>query len=192
MAATKISLKLLINKSTNKVLFAEANKDFVDFLFSLLALPLGAVVKILTHKHVVGSLGHLYRSLKNLSISHLQSKTNRDNLLNPYLPTALCQLLNQPEELRSLDYDYEHVKKGYVKEGFAYMVMDDLSVSPISTISSITVLSKFQVKDVGVLVEKTVRVGMDECIKILRFSMQSTTILSDVFLGAKIKRESDT
>ncbi|KMZ73209.1 hypothetical protein ZOSMA_150G00080 [Zostera marina] len=61
-------------------------------------------------------------------------------------------------------------------------------MSPVSTISSITGLNKFQVKDVGFLEEKTIRVGVDEYVKILKVSMQSTTILSDVFLEEKIKR----
>jgi hypothetical protein len=34
----QVSLKLLVNKDTNKVLFAEAGKDFVDVHFSFLTL----------------------------------------------------------------------------------------------------------------------------------------------------------
>lgn len=51
---------------------------------------------------------------------------------------------------------------GYVKGVVTYMVMDDLVVSPMSTISSITLLNKFNIKDVGVLQETSVSVGMDE------------------------------
>jgi hypothetical protein len=45
MAATKVSvsLKLLIEKKSQRVLFAEAEKKFVDFLFSIFTLPLGTV-----------------------------------------------------------------------------------------------------------------------------------------------------
>lgn len=56
------------------------------------------------------------------------------------------------------------VKIGYVKEVVKFMVMDDLAVSRMSTISSITILNKFQVRDVGALEERTVSVGMDEVI----------------------------
>ncbi|KMZ62961.1 hypothetical protein ZOSMA_42G00010 [Zostera marina] len=80
------------------------------------------------------------------------------------------------------------VKEGYVRELITYMVMDDLSVSSMSTISSITLLNKFQVKDVGVLEERIVSVGMDEGIKILKTSLQSSTVLSDVFLVKKIAK----
>lgn len=42
------------------------------------------------------------------------------------------------------------------------MIMDDLTVRPTSTISSITSLNKFNVKDVAVLEEKVIDMGMDE------------------------------
>ncbi|XWS75029.1 hypothetical protein CRYUN_Cryun01aG0050000 [Craigia yunnanensis] len=42
------------------------------------------------------------------------------------------------------------------------MVMDDLMVEPMSTISSIALLNRFNVKDVGALEEKTIKIGMDE------------------------------
>ena len=43
-----------------------------------------------------------------------------------------------------------------------YMVMDDLTVEPMSTISSIALLNRFNVRDVGALEEKTIKIGMDE------------------------------
>ncbi|WMV35339.1 hypothetical protein MTR67_028724 [Solanum verrucosum] len=42
-------------------------------------------------------------------------------------------------------------KGGFVKEAVTYMVTDDLVVKPMSPISSITLLNKFNVKNVGVL-----------------------------------------
>ncbi|THG00362.1 hypothetical protein TEA_000552 [Camellia sinensis var. sinensis] len=41
MSSSKVSLKLLIDTKAHKVLFAEAGKDFVDFLFNILSLPVG-------------------------------------------------------------------------------------------------------------------------------------------------------
>jgi hypothetical protein len=49
-----------------------------------------------------------------------------------------------------------------VKDVVTYMIMDDLEVKPMSTISSITILNRFNVKDVGALEEKIVGLGMDE------------------------------
>lgn len=51
---------------------------------------------------------------------------------------------------------------GYVKGVVTYMIMDDLEVQPMSTISSIAMLNKFNVKDVGALEEKVVQLGLQE------------------------------
>ncbi|KAM0860678.1 hypothetical protein ACQ4PT_046359 [Festuca glaucescens] len=40
ITASKLSMKLLVNSKSHRVLYAEAGKDVVDFLFSLLTLPL--------------------------------------------------------------------------------------------------------------------------------------------------------
>ena len=50
----------------------------------------------------------------------------------------------------------------YVKGGVSYMIMDDLVVTPMSTISSITLLNQFEVKEIGVLRERVIDVGMSE------------------------------
>ncbi|PQQ18462.1 uncharacterized protein Pyn_37646 [Prunus yedoensis var. nudiflora] len=42
------------------------------------------------------------------------------------------------------------------------MVMDDLEVKPMSTFSSIAMLNKFNVKEIGALEEKAVNLGMEE------------------------------
>ncbi|KAM4104570.1 hypothetical protein ACJW30_06G168400 [Castanea mollissima] len=71
---------------------------------------------------------------------------------------------------------------GYVKGVVTYMVMDNLEVKPMSTISSITLLNKFDVKEIGALEEKVVELGMDEGVKLLKASLQSKSVLTDVFL----------
>ncbi|PHU15597.1 hypothetical protein BC332_16802 [Capsicum chinense] len=62
------------------------------------------------------------------------------------------------------------------------MVLDDLVVKPMSTISSITLLNEFCVKDVGVLKEKVVALGMDEALKMLKTSLESKNVLTSVFM----------
>ena len=51
---------------------------------------------------------------------------------------------------------------GYVEEAVIYMVMDDLAVKPLSTDSIISLLDKFNVKEIGTLEEKVVDLGEDE------------------------------
>ncbi|KAG5533320.1 hypothetical protein RHGRI_027495 [Rhododendron griersonianum] len=78
-----ITLKLLVDTKNNRVLFAEAGKDFVDFLFTLLSLPAGTVVRLLTAKSMVGCLGNLYDSVENLSDTYMQPNQRKEVLLKP-------------------------------------------------------------------------------------------------------------
>ncbi|PPR85393.1 hypothetical protein GOBAR_AA35301 [Gossypium barbadense] len=63
------------------------------------------------------------------------------------------------------------------------MVMDGLIVKPLSTISSL--LNRFSVKDGGALQEKTIKIRMDEAVKLLKASSPSKTVLNDIFYGKK-------
>ncbi|GJN37450.1 hypothetical protein PR202_gb26406 [Eleusine coracana subsp. coracana] len=87
---------------------------------------------------------------------------------------------------------------GFVQGVVTYTVTDDLAVTPMSTISSITLLNSFAVRDLGDLQEKTVHIGYDElnasmCIhavylqgvEILKASMHSKQVFTDVFLLGK-------
>ncbi|KAJ4723921.1 Disease resistance protein [Melia azedarach] len=51
---------------------------------------------------------------------------------------------------------------GFVKGVVIYMVKDNLEMTPMSTISCITLLNKFNVKDLGSLEERVVDFGIDE------------------------------
>ena len=84
---TTLSLKLLIDKNSNKVVFAEAGKEFVDFLFGHLQVPLGSIMGLLSqYDNMVGSgsLSRVYESIQNLDSSFLQPNKNKDSeLLRP-------------------------------------------------------------------------------------------------------------
>ncbi|KAK8510273.1 hypothetical protein V6N13_103865 [Hibiscus sabdariffa] len=58
-SVSKVSLKLLVDTKRNKVLLAEAGKDFVDFLFNLLSSPPGIAISLLNTNSTAGSLGNL-------------------------------------------------------------------------------------------------------------------------------------
>ncbi|KAG4158456.1 hypothetical protein ERO13_D02G120150v2 [Gossypium hirsutum] len=62
---------------------------------------------------------------------------------------------------------------------------DDLIVKPLSTISSLGLLNRFSVKDSGALQEKTIKIRMDEAVKLLKASSPSKTVLNDIFYGKK-------
>ncbi|KAL5066734.1 hypothetical protein RYX36_017621 [Vicia faba] len=79
----KLTLKLVIDKENERVLFAEASKSVVDFLLSLLCLPLGTAVKLLGNSNMVGSIGNLYESVENLNHIYMLPNQTKDVLLNP-------------------------------------------------------------------------------------------------------------
>ncbi|KAM6567942.1 hypothetical protein CsatA_027070 [Cannabis sativa] len=72
---------------------------------------------------------------------------------------------------------------GIVKEVVTYMIMDDLEVKPMSTISSVAIFNSFNVKDVSTLQEKIVTVGIDEGLSLLKASLQVKRVLTNVFIG---------
>ncbi|XP_008233565.1 PREDICTED: uncharacterized protein LOC103332597 [Prunus mume] len=225
---TSVSMKLLVDSTRGKVLFAEASKDVVDFLFTLLSLPVGTVIRLLSKDGMVGSLGKLYESVENLDDTYLQPNLNKDMLLEPKATVAGANILplltnnvdSNAKKFYMCPYcssrSYSEVsgtrcpncgnsmsteatcvspaepttvarpsEGGYVKGVVTYMVMDDLEVKPMSTISSIAMLNKFNVKEVGALEEKVVNLGMEEGLKLLKASLETSTVLTKVFLGNK-------
>ncbi|KAK2987789.1 hypothetical protein RJ640_030679 [Escallonia rubra] len=212
MATKSVSIKLLIDKKSGKVLFGEAGKDFVDFLFHILSLPVDTVVNLLSKGNMVGSLGKLYDSIESLDETYMQVDLDKGGILNPKMPspTANIPLLkcnNEVSSGRQVLYNCNGVNSctacrsnvadnpnaicpscrncmnrrmtyiaaapadqvetnisegGYVKAVITYMVMDDLTLKPMSTISSITLLNSFSVTDLGALQEKAVTLGKNE------------------------------
>ncbi|KAM0903876.1 hypothetical protein ACQ4PT_018399 [Festuca glaucescens] len=169
-ASSALSMKLLIDTKAQRVLFAEASKDVVDFLFSLLALPVGTAVKLLGKDSMVGCVGNLYSSVEKLDGTYVQPGAAKGAVLHPAVAT---------EAVASVG------RKGFVQGIVTYTVMDDLTVTPMSSISGITLLNAFAVEDLSALQEKTVQLDCNEGLEILKASLQSKTVLSDVFLGKK-------
>ncbi|KAL7150237.1 hypothetical protein ABFS83_05G097600 [Erythranthe nasuta] len=212
MAKSSVSMKLLINKEAGRVLYAEASKDCVDFLFYILSLPVAKLISLVGKQQMVGCLANLYDSVENLNDSYIQPNKNKDAFLQPptscsYVPLlaledsfyTCAQSCNNPTAVcpscrrfvnMAMHYVYPRGgKKQYCEEGggfvrgvVSYMVMDDLVVKPMSTISTLTLLSKFNVKEVGALQEKVVHLGMPQAVKLLKASLETDEVLTTVFL----------
>ncbi|KAI9157081.1 hypothetical protein LWI28_016640 [Acer negundo] len=75
------------------------------------------------------------------------------------------------------------VEGGFVKGVVTYMVTDNLEVKPMSTISSISMLSKFNVKDVSTPEERIVDIGISEGLKLLKASLECRTVFTSVFMA---------
>ncbi|KAK9700047.1 hypothetical protein RND81_08G213900 [Saponaria officinalis] len=229
MAETKVCLKLLIDTKANKVLFAEAGKQFVDFLFHIMSLPVGTVVKLLNVKNMVGSLGSLYSSINMLNTDYFRTNVSKNVVLHPKsaVDVPLLSLEHSAANCAETTKFYRCCSSkhssyitdcqgtacpicgggmitvvslvkaptsagvastsvgtdGYVKGVVTYMVMDNLEVRPMSTISGITLIHKFHVKDVSCLVEKEVEVGLKEGIALLKASLETKAVLTTVFMG---------
>ncbi|CAL4977906.1 unnamed protein product [Urochloa decumbens] len=237
-----LSMKLLIDRNAKRLLFAEASKDVVDFLFSLLVLPLATAAKLLGKDDIAGSVGNLYGSVEGLDYTYVLPGAAKDALLRPAvlsspdgasllrLPPPAPPCGGQLPSSRSLMMMYRCTSifnsscrtyitdaygkacptcgnrmaaaaqylppapaggqtagaaAGFVQGVVTYTVMDDLTVTPMSAISSFALLNAFAVTDLAALQEKTVQLGYNEGLEILRASLQSKTVLTDVFLGGK-------
>ncbi|CAN1269178.1 hypothetical protein LINPERPRIM_LOCUS13488 [Linum perenne] len=155
----KVTLKLFIDKKTNKVVFAESGKEFVDFLFSFLSLPLGTLIRLLSKDQMLGCMGNLYQSVEDLDVTFMQPSTSKNSYLKPTLQ-QLCTT-------KSTDAVKNINEGGFVKGGVNYLVMDDLEVIPLSSISVVTSLKNLNIQQIGSLEEKVVEIGMDEVTKLL-------------------------
>ncbi|OMP02621.1 hypothetical protein COLO4_10959 [Corchorus olitorius] len=226
MAETKPKLSLMIDKKANKVLFAEAGKDFVDFLFSILSLPLGTITWLLNTANMVGSIGNLYLSLQNFDESYLESDLHKNLLLKPNVPDfisgvhpllpetgqdpvkrkfyncfdnhryvtddidAICPTCNYSmcHEVTLVgpgDTKAGSTSEGGIVKGLAkYMVMDDLSVMPMSMTYGINQL-RSNVEDLSGVEERVVEFGFIERLQLMKASLNSKTALTDVFIEKK-------
>lgn len=77
-----------MTRRKNKVVLAEAGKDFVDVLCSILTLPMGTVVRLL-EKHqtpqspIVGCFHKLFKSVSDMSVDHFETQACKNLLLYP-------------------------------------------------------------------------------------------------------------
>ncbi|KAM7478806.1 hypothetical protein LguiA_027019 [Lonicera macranthoides] len=75
-------------------------------------------------------------------------------------------------------------ERGFVKPTLHFMISDDFKVKPMSTMTGISFLmSRLGVADGKTIEQKTVNVGRDELLKLLKCSLTSRTPFSDTFMG---------
>lgn len=222
---TRIALKLLVDTRKKRVLFAEAGKDFVDFIFSLLTLPVGSIIKLLSPPSMVGCIGKLYQSVDKLNETYVLPSRDKGVYLHPKINASdgvdtllsICGSMSSTAEVKyyrcgkcgshmttvsgtlcpncygAMSTGMTLVMPavtpaagevgGFVKGVVTYMVTDDLEVTPMSAISSITLINKFVKKDEVELEEMEVSLGMKEGLALLEASLMSKTALTNVFFG---------
>ncbi|KAM0036836.1 hypothetical protein Hdeb2414_s0014g00431041 [Helianthus debilis subsp. tardiflorus] len=86
-SSKRLKLKVTMQKSTSKFLFAEADCDFVEFLSGFLEIPLGHMIgQLMNGVSSFESLNNLFQSISNMSVGeNINSHTLKDMLLQPQL-----------------------------------------------------------------------------------------------------------
>lgn len=132
-----MKVELFVQKSPKKVLFAIVEEDFVDFLFSILAIPLGSLISLLGENSDLGSLDNLYKNIKGLNAERLDKPWDlKYKILSPIVaPDFLCKALEHPAIAIG----------GFVSKRGKFMVTDDLVVTPLTCTPIISTLNSLQV-----------------------------------------------
>ncbi|KAM0860690.1 hypothetical protein ACQ4PT_046366 [Festuca glaucescens] len=93
MATKELSIKLVIDTKADKLCFAEAGSDVVEFLSCLLSLPLGTVASLLTKESMVGSIGNVLGSMEQLDANYKSNVLRLSPAVAPATLSRLQQLL---------------------------------------------------------------------------------------------------
>ncbi|XP_077225220.1 uncharacterized protein LOC143858451 [Tasmannia lanceolata] len=184
----KISVKLMLSKSNDKVVYAEAGDDFIDLLFSFLTLLVGSVVQLLGKCSSIGCVDNLCKSVEDLSADGLIN-CNVAKLINPKLASHIgckSQLLQIEERSQFYAMNPKSSGGGYTKGPVKFMVTDDLDVKPFSTTTIISLLKKFSLP-LSDIEEQVVSVGEEEALDLLKTSLISKMVLNNAFPPRKRK-----
>ncbi|KAI3679630.1 hypothetical protein L2E82_51170 [Cichorium intybus] len=199
-----VQLKVYVDKKKTKVMFAEAEEDFVDILFSFFTLPLGIIAKHADSKEIrVGSLTSFFLTIRlgaflcltkddssSLGITNLynsisclgdgkyfRSEDVKNMLLCPKVEGTYYPCV--ADFLRI--YGPNSWPVFFLKEPVTFIVSDNLEVtaSSMDTISKLNTLG-VPVGDMEVL---EVNIGEIEAPLLLKACFSSTSALTD-FLNA--------
>lgn len=94
----------MLGKKERNILFIESCEDFVDLLFTFLAMPIEAVWGIVGNGTILGCIGNLYRSFKYLSVDSRREA----NCVLPHYYKCQNQLLDVVTFLKPPTY-YSYV-----------------------------------------------------------------------------------
>ncbi|KAI3457339.1 hypothetical protein Pfo_014002 [Paulownia fortunei] len=208
-----IIVKAMVQKSTNKLLFAQAEEDFVDFLFSLLIIPLGGVEYLLGSNTSLKNIHNLYKSIDNvIDDKYLRTPDTKTRLIKPDLPPKYLsknQIFSLTEQMTPTIYYFESitgpqnctVEKGswmcfkdpkgegsYVKGPGTFIVTDDLTVTPSCMISSLSVLNRLKIPLSDVR-EMELQIGLEEALSILKASLTSPSALTNGLIKPILKKQ---
>lgn len=167
----EIILKMMVQKSSGKFLYAQAEEDFVELLFSFLVIPLGGVECLLAGETSIKSIDNLYRSVADaIDEKYFKTKDTKSRLIKPKLPhgyVSKSHVLPLAEECVPDTYCYnphDRFPEGhgvFLNGPITYHVTDDLTVTPFCIASIVSHLSELKVP-VSDMKEVEVQIGLEE------------------------------
>ncbi|XP_059648244.1 uncharacterized protein LOC132294415 [Cornus florida] len=204
----RISLKLIINKCNNMALYAEAEKDFVDLICSFLTFPLGYFFHKFPSLSLNGCLGNLYKSIKDLDVDkYLESEEMKATLVDPKLAPGIAHskqfvLIKEAlhpswstvESLYTTNWEksskslVDTIGEGFMKEPSMFMVTDNLTITPLSPISGLSLINKLNIP-MSEIVEREVTICEEEALCLLEAALVSSCALTDAFILKEPKQE---
>ncbi|KAJ0705939.1 hypothetical protein HanLR1_Chr09g0301111 [Helianthus annuus] len=186
---SKMHLEVSLQKSTGKVLFAEAEEDFVDFLFGILSIPLGTVVGTLMNgASSISCLDNIFKSISNMSVGrYLKSQDVKDMLLKPHFGQPFSSknqvfplentVFSPSTRFKSYEFKDQMIEQQLVKQSGVFMVTDDLIITPLSSYSTINIRKKLKVR-LDDIERHEITIDLEEGLRILNTSLRSKSTLT--------------
>ncbi|RLM73815.1 hypothetical protein C2845_PM15G20430 [Panicum miliaceum] len=182
-----IDVMLFVDKEKRMVLFAEADKDFIDVLFGWLTLSLGTIVRLLNKHSQMRCLDQVYNSVEDLSADYFQTKACKGMLLAPLNAASghCCQLKINIDDTKKvckrgkdMQYTWDRLENHgnlaparedadsgvFVNGCFKFIITDDLIVAPASTSLMMSLFQRFGVGDPATLEKTTFLCSLRNCI----------------------------
>ncbi|XP_076937103.1 uncharacterized protein LOC143604547 [Bidens hawaiensis] len=184
-STSKMHLQVSLQKSTGKLLFAEAEEDFVEFLFCILSIPLGTVVGTLMNgASSISCLNNIFKSISNMSVGrYLESQDIKDMLVKPHFGQEYSSKHQMfPLNVVPTPYKHQHtdqrLDEGYLKQSGLFIVTDDLTIYRSSSFSTFDMLkiSKVSPEDIE---RCEVSIGLKEGLSMLKTSLRSCSTLTN-------------
>ncbi|KAK7395224.1 hypothetical protein VNO78_15772 [Psophocarpus tetragonolobus] len=158
----KTEVKLVMRESDGRVLFAQGEQEFVEFILSFLILPLGKAACMLGGNSSLGCVVGMYKSIVDLDENkYFMSEEMKNRLVNAEV--APLFLSRSPS---------------YVPGTTIFNITDELLVVPVSQNSTVSLPINLKTP-LNDLKEKIVTIGVKEGLSILKASLTSKSALTN-------------
>ncbi|KAJ0751902.1 hypothetical protein HanPI659440_Chr09g0318101 [Helianthus annuus] len=196
--SSKMVLEVCLQKSTGKLLFAEAKEDFVDFVFGFLSIPLGTVIGTLMNgASSISCMDNVFKSISNMSVGrYLKSQDIKNMLVKPHFGQEFSsknQLfpIKGTQTTQSVSgYSYQlkdpRLNSQLLRQCSMFFVTNDLVISPSSSQLAMKTLEKFQVT-LNDIEKYEISIGLEEGLRLLKASLGSSLTLTSI-LEHQLKR----